>query len=265
MKKIIKITCLLLLTYGSSLAQEKKAKQFNTKKWYRNFGIGNSSYRYIGIPKGRNEINYRGSGKSVDQSKGGGLVLDAKIQYKFTKNYIGININYYSDRKNSSGSRDQTINRINSDRLTELTIYDNQSYVNFGFHYERQLYDMLQGRVSFNASFGIGYSANLTPDRLEYDYYYKDFLTPSADTSAALRHVSTDFRDGGYINPAIKIKINSSTNHGMIIELSYLYQWNKAHKNYINKVGALQNYSQDYTSDYKYKVHAIQLKFNYFF
>lgn len=254
------IALFIVLNAFYSNAQEKKEKVYNTKKWVHSVGIAVNKYWYSGFPPGRNEINFKSLGGKVDQSSGNGFVLDIKIQRKINKNYFGFILNYYSDFKNSSwgGSIDQ----IKRDSLKWLSVYDGQAYFNFGLSYERELYRFWKNRLGLNASLAAGYSNNRTPHRLEYDYFLQGFFKDDDNNEL----VRTKFKDGYFINPSINCRFNTSKNHGVMVELSAMFQQHKAVKQYETEFAwsTLDGFN-DSNIKSKYSVTGFQLRFNYFF
>jgi len=78
--------------------------------------------------------------------------------------------------------------------------------------------------------------------------------------------VRTKFKDGYFINPSINCRFNLKKNHGMMIELSGIFQKHATVKQYETYFdwSSLDGY-QDSDKKTKYSVMGCQLRFNYFF
>jgi len=277
MKILEKSILLTFLVFGNTFtikAQSKPTKQFNTKKWVHIISVGNSKYSYKGIIPSRNLVNYnynKGMNAPSNKTTGGGLVLEGKIVRKIgKKNYLGISFNYYKDF-NCSWNNEQTIYAVKSSKLNYLTIYDNQSYVNIGFTYQRQLIKLLSDRITIDGSFTMGYSINGTPLRMEYDYYENGLheVQPADANGVAWYLQYTDFYDGSFINPSIVTRFNMSQHHGFLLEFSGVMQWHMFSQSVGVNPGlpksAYESARYNGQTEFKYTVKGLQLKLGYFF
>jgi len=265
---------MFLFCVNNIKAQDTKTQKiYNSKKWVHSIGLGNSMYKYSDFPKGQNEIDYRNAGGKDDQSIGGGYIIDAKIQRKFNKNYLGIAFNFYKDRKNSKGfyGTENDI-EIDYEKVSDITIWDNQAYFNMGLNYEREVHRFFNKMAAVNLSFSSGISINRTPERLELGYYkginYNSVDHPTVSTDVygnQLKHSSTEFKNGFFVNPSFNLKMNTSKNTGFIFEFSWMYQWNKAVKNYYERGNYIGGYPGKSFTEKKYNVSGLQLRINYFF
>lgn len=270
MKNRILFSLIIFLSF-QLCGQDKFPKVYNNKKWSVDVGLGQALYSYIGLKESRNEINCHKNGIIVNQNIGRGPVLNAKLSYSSKKNSFAFSFNYYFDRRNSNpriitpiANIDATVQDINSSKAKELIVYDNQSYLNLGLGYQRKLISSKNERAAINANLFLGYSINKTPERLEYDYYLQDYVTINTDNNgASVKLGSTFFRDGFFISPGINFKYNTSKNHGILIELSGMYQQHQARYKYFTDGGLYKGETPN--DGFKYKVIGAQLKLNYFF
>lgn len=261
------MTCLLS---GAAVAQESNRLRI-FDNWSARVSAGIQSFNTSGIPKSRNQLNYEQLGKPNEstyeqESRIVGLATEFSLFKELKPNFrLGTSINFFRDDDEYWSESDITMNveRILSNSLQSLSILNLQSYANWGFTAE---YDLFLGtskrhKVSFGLSTGL--SINRTPCRTEFDLGKPEgYVESPINEGNEIWYIThTRFNHGFYAMPMITYGLNIKNRQWLHFSVAKSTQWHSSsqHAQLLNKV------SSGELEETKYRLNAIQFKIGYSF
>lgn len=261
---LFKLSLGLLMAF-SNLSWVSAQSKKQDHPWLRSAGIGVCAFQSNGLPPSQNEFNaHLVNGTSYTEEALIGFLYEAKIYRQLnSKNLLGLSAHGYKDsRFNDARPLMQNVEQIRIDSTSsDITTTTFQAYLNLGVDYQRKLAATANGNLSFNASLSAGLSINRTPERTEYNFFAKGFNDLDSSDLGLWQHVSTKFKHGFYLNPAINVEYKIGNNNGIRLEIGQVFQWHSA-----EKFCQIQNKNiTGVRGGNTYTVSAQQLKLSYFF
>ncbi|MCU0435247.1 MAG: hypothetical protein MUC87_17460 [Bacteroidia bacterium] len=270
MKHYILTIAIIIFGINPAFAQDK----FEPRKWEIGYSLGSQSGVITGIPPSRNALNRATAGNTVyvinPDLTTRGLTFDFLLHRIFGKHRFGIQLSSWR-MKNDNLSLAQTDSMIKQDTLRNFFLTNSQSYAMVGISYNRQIYRTKNnlGRFSVHLSFFTGLSVNLTPDRVEFDYYAPEgyILRNQLSDSSGVYLVGTEFKSGFFINPAIQIRFRTKKSRAFTMQMGYAVNWHKTEPVFGKIIGPVTSPVIDspLMQVNKYIINSRQIKFYYSF